>query len=142
MKLRESILNSKDRVGEILTHEDIPEWLEEGQTVKVQSISEATRRKLLKDCSDAEGNLDLEKFTPALLIETLVDPLNGQPVFSAADRDAVAAKSSIVVDRVGKVAMEVCGFADKAVMEKNSESREHERPSDSQSGSTKRSKKS
>lgn len=120
-RLRERILNAEDLGSEVMTQSDLPEWLEEGESVLVQSITEAVRRKLIADCSVEDGELDLAKFTPALLIETLADPITKKPIFSAADRDAVAAKSSVVVDRVAAVAMRVCGF-NRAVTEKNSAS--------------------
>lgn len=142
-RLRERILNAEDLASEILTHADIPLWLDEEETLLVQGTTEAVRRKLVKDCSGEDGELDLAKFTPALLIETMKDPITKKPIFSPADRDALAAKSSVVVDRVAAVAMRVCGF-NRSVTEKNSESRtdDSETASASRKPSTRASKKS
>lgn len=119
-KLRERILNAKDLGGETLTHKDLPEWLEEGESVLVQSITEATRRQLLKDCANDDGTTDEAKFTPALLIETLCDPTTKETIFARTDRDPLAGKSVVVIERVLKVALRVCGFTQPDVTEGNS----------------------
>lgn len=143
MKLREKILNAKDLGGETLTHKDLPEWLEEDESLLVQSITEATRRQLLRDCALEDGTTDEGKFTPALLIETLCDPVTKETIFARTDRDALAGKSVVVIERVLKVALRVCGFTQPEVAEGNSgPMQDSATASVLPSGSTRASKKS
>lgn len=112
--LREKILTANDLKSEMFTSKA---W---GVTVRVRGMTRERRAELTKDYSDEAGKLDTVKFAPALLIETMIDPLNDSPIFTEADRDALNKKSWQGIEEAIAVALRVCGFTDE-VVEKNSE---------------------
>lgn len=102
--LREKILAAQDIQSERI---HVPEWDVE---VEVRSMTGAERARVLKGGSDEEGNVDMEKLYPILLIETTYDPESGERIFSAADRDALNMKNSGALERIAKVAMRLSGI--------------------------------
>ena len=101
--LREKILAAKDIRSERV---HVPEW---GVEVEVRSMTGAQRARVLQGAT-VDGEVDLERLYPILLIETVYDPETGEPVFDAADRDALNAKNSGALERIAKVAMRLSGI--------------------------------
>lgn len=102
--LREKILAAKDIRSERV---HVPEW---GVEVEVRSMTGQQRAAVLKGGSGEDGEIDLERLYPILLIETTYDPESGDRVFSPADRDALNAKNSGALERIAKVAMRLSGI--------------------------------
>lgn len=102
--LRERILAAQDQKSELV---EVPEW---GVTVEVRSLSGKQRAHVLQTAVDRKGNTDLEKLYPALLVETVFDPEDGERVFRAEDRDAINARNSGALERVAQVAMRLSGI--------------------------------
>lgn len=102
--LREKILATQDIRSERI---HVSEW---GVEVEVRSMTGAERARVLKGGSDEDGNVDMEKLYPILLIETTYDPESSERIFSAADRDALNAKNSGALERIAKVAMRLSGI--------------------------------
>lgn len=101
--LRERILSAQDIQSERVY---VPEWDVE---VEVRSMTGAQRARVLQGAT-VDGEVDLERLYPILLIETVYDPETGEPVFEAADRDALNAKNSGALERIAKVAMRLSGI--------------------------------
>ena len=101
--LRERILSAQDIQSERV---HVPEWDVE---VEVRSMTGAQRARVLQGAT-VDGEVDLERLYPILLIETVYDPETGEPVFEAADRDALNAKNSGALERIAKVAMRLSGI--------------------------------
>src|SRR5690606_41990086 len=68
------------------------------------------RSRVLKGGTGADGEIDLERLYPILLIETTYDPESGERIFNPADRDALNAKNSGALERIAKVAMRLSGI--------------------------------
>ena len=101
--LRERILSAQDIQSERVY---VPEWDVE---VEVRSMTGAQRARVLQGAT-VDGEVDLERLYPILLIETVYDPETGDRVFSPADRDALNAKNSGALERIAKVAMRLSGI--------------------------------
>lgn len=101
--LRERILSAQDIQSERVY---VPEWDVE---VEVRSMTGAQRARVLQGAT-VDGEVDLERLYPILLIETVYDPETGEPVFEAADRDALNGKNSGALERIAKVAMRLSGI--------------------------------
>src|SRR5690606_39217406 len=102
--LRERILSAQDIRSERV---HVPEWDVE---VEVRSMTGAQRAAVLKGGTGADGEIDLERLYPILLIETTYDPESGERIFNPADRDALNAKNSGALERIAKVAMRLSGI--------------------------------
>src|SRR5690606_7303409 len=101
--LRERILSAQDIQSERV---HVPGWDVE---VEVRSMTGAQRARVLQGAT-VDGEVDLERLYPILLIETVYDPESGDRVFSPADRDALNAKNSGALERIAKVAMRLSGI--------------------------------
>lgn len=101
--LRERILSAQDIRSERVY---VPEWDVE---VEVRSMTGAQRARVLQGAT-VDGEVDLERLYPILLIETVYDPETGGPVFNPADRDALNSKNSGALERIAKVAMRLSGI--------------------------------
>src|SRR5690606_8056060 len=101
--LRERILSAQDIQSERV---HVPEWDVE---VEVRSMTGQQRAAVLKGAT-VDGEIDLEKLYPILLIETTYDPESGERIFNPADRDALNAKNSGALERIAKVAMRLSGI--------------------------------
>jgi hypothetical protein len=123
-KLREKILGAPDIKKELVR---VDEW---DVTVEVRTLTGAQMFEVKKGSSEIRKNEEEEdvevqdqaKLYAALLIASVFDPETGAPVFEAADRDAIIAKSFAVLDKVVTVAMRICGLTkpEQKAMEKNS----------------------
>jgi len=101
--LRERILSAQDIQSERV---HVPEWDVE---VEVRSMTGAQRARVLQGAT-VDGEIDLERLYPILLIETTYDPESGERIFNPADRDALNSKNSGALERIAKVAMRLSGI--------------------------------
>jgi hypothetical protein len=115
--LREKILGASDIRREQV---HVPEWEVE---VEVRGLTGAQRARLMKNSVDAKGAVDFERMYPELLIASTFEPETGEPLFTAADRDALSAKSGAALERIAQAAMRLSGLNPGAAenAEKNSE---------------------
>jgi len=111
MLLRDKILAAKDIQDEVV---DVPEW---GVKLLVRGLTGRQRARLLQNAVDANGNVDLERIYPELVIYSVYDPETGEQVFKPADRDALADKSGAALERIAQVAMRLSGLSANAVKE-------------------------
>lgn len=109
--LREKILNADDRKSELV---EVPEW---GVTVEARGLSGADRAAFLADAITDDGKVDFTRVWPNLLIAGVYDPESGEPVFEAADRDAINLKSAGVTERLAKIVQRLSGLDEDAVDE-------------------------
>lgn len=123
--LREKILNADDRRSEQV---DVPEW---GVTVEVRGLSGADRAAFLADAVTDEGKVDFTRVWPSLLIAGVYDPESGEPVFQAADRDAINAKSAGVTERLAKIVQRLSGLDEDAVAQGKGGSGKSRKPASS-----------
>ena len=104
-ELRKSILESDDIEEETI---EVPQW--DNAKILVRGMSGKARAGFLKRTS--KGNVvDLERFYPELIIATTFDPETpDEPLFEAADRDAISAKSGAALEAVSSVALRLSGM--------------------------------
>lgn len=90
--------------------------------VEVRGITAGGRGRLLNSARTDDGTLDFERYYAQLVIETAHDPASGQPLFGAADLDAVNALPAPVVQQLAEAAESLSGLGGGAaeVLEKNS----------------------
>jgi hypothetical protein len=97
---REEILQVKDLREEEI---EIPEW---GGSIVVRSLSGNARQKLVMNCMDKAGKMDIQKLYPMLLIAGCVEPQ-----FTKADTDGLNEKSAAALEKAGKAIMKLSGMA-------------------------------
>jgi len=109
VSLRDQILNADD-----LSYEDVevPEW---GVTVRVVSPTVRERARIVSAFMGPDGQVDIEKMYPTLVIATASDPESGERLFTAADAEALSGKSGAAVEVVAQAALRVSGMSDKPV---------------------------
>ena len=98
---RDEILAAQDLAAETV---DVPEW---GGAVKVRGLSGGARDSLEARFTDEKGRLDRDRFgrfRAAVAAASIVGP-DGSLLFSDADIEALAEKSSAALGRVFDVAM-------------------------------------
>jgi len=109
-QLRDTILNADDVHIEIV---DVPEW---GVKIGVKGLTLAEQTRFLNAVRERTGSpqadfrIDKNKFGPQLIIRCCVDPDTGEPVFEAADAQAIQAKSAKANSRIIKVATRLSGL--------------------------------
>lgn len=115
MSIREKLLGGNKPRSEVFEDAELE------VTAKVLGMSYEARTIFLRECMlpGSEDRLDMAIAAPRAIIETFVDPLNGQPVFTAADRGAIGALSPELVERMRVVVWRVIGL-DAGELEKNS----------------------
>lgn len=109
LSIRDTILAASDIKDELV---EVPEW---GVTVKVRGMSGAERATWLATAGNDKGGIDPARGYPALIVLCTSDPATGEPVFTAADRDALMLKSGEALDRVALAAMRLSGLTSGAV---------------------------
>lgn len=108
MNLRDKILAAKDIESQMV---EVPEW---DVTVEMRTPTVRTRGELIAEYMGDDAEIDYVRMYPALLVATAHDPETGDPLFTAADIDALAEKSAAAVERLGEVAVKMSGMEDAA----------------------------
>ena len=106
--IRETILAAVDVQTQEVT---VPEW---NVTVKVRGMTGAERAKFINDAGNDKGGIDPVRGYPSLVIQSAFDPATDEPIFTAADRDALMTKSGKAIDRVADVALVLSGLTPEA----------------------------
>ena len=107
MSLRDRILAADDIGKETIL---IEQW---GVELEVRTLSAFQRSRMLKTCTTPDGNVDLDRLYPMLVIATVFDPETGLQVFSEDDMQALQDKSASAVEVVAQKAMEMSGMTPK-----------------------------
>lgn len=105
---RDQVLSAADIQTEAV---DVPEW---GGTILVRGLTGAQRDELERFSVDVKGNgrisLKLANYRAKLVSLAAVDE-DGQPLFTAADVEALGKKSGVALDRVAEVAARLSGLS-------------------------------
>ena len=109
MSLRDRILSANDIATKVI---HVPLW---DVDLEIRTLSSLERTRMIKACTDKDGNVDLEKMYPLLVISSAHDPESGMKVFDHDDMVAVSDKSAAAIEMVAKVAMEMSGMNAEAI---------------------------
>lgn len=109
MSLRDRILAANDIATRTI---HVAQW---GVDLEIRTLSALERTRMIKACTDNEGNVDLEKMYPLLVIASAHDPETGAKVFDQNDMGVVADKSASAIEVVAKIAMEMSGMTGDAI---------------------------
>lgn len=112
--LRDKILAAPDIQSEAVF---IPAW---NVTVEVRGMTGQQRGAFLQEVMLKNGQMDFQKMYQLLLVLTVFDPENGEPIFKMGDLDAIGGKSGAALELVAQVSMRLSGLNPEQV-EKNSE---------------------
>ncbi len=109
MDIRQKILTAEDRGEKVL---EIPEW-----DVDVLILGLTAEQRV------ALGEGDANLIYLDVLVNCVHDPDTRKPLFTEADKSALAAKGSLVTNRIVNAALELSGLGEKSLKEaeKNSE---------------------
>ena len=107
-ELRKTILETDDIEREVI---EVPEWNTE---IEVRGMSSKERAKLLR-ASTRNGEVDMVRWFPDLIIATSYDPETGEKIFEPADRDAVNEKSGAAISAISEVAARLSGLGEADV---------------------------
>ena len=109
MSLRDRIQAANDIQNRMI---NVSQW---GVDLELRTLTAIERTRLVKSCTDDEGNVDLERMYPLLLIASCFDPETGDKVFDASDMEMLGDKSASAVEFVARQAMELSGMNAAAV---------------------------
>lgn len=115
--LREQIAETND---ESRTRITVPEW--GNVDLEIRSMSAGDRAMMLNRIMDDNGKLKTQHLYPQMLIKTVYDPTDGQPVFKSDDTDLINSKNASVVERIATAAMQTSGISEDAIEEKKDDS--------------------
>lgn len=104
MSLRDRILAANDIQGKSV---HVDEW---GVDLEVRTITSVERSRLVAMCTKEDGNVDMEKMYPLLIIAAVFDPETGEKVFLAEDMNLLQDKSASAIESVAKVVMQMSGM--------------------------------
>lgn len=116
MNRREKILNAADIKSEIVR---VDAW---DVDVEVRSLTLAQRAKVIEAARNEDGTQDDTKVHVPLIIATAFDPESKKPIFTEADRDALAEKNAAAIDQLAAVALRLSGMSqpEQETVRKNS----------------------
>lgn len=106
--LRERILSANDIRTEIV---EVPEW---GVSVEVRGLTARARAEVLQNSMDGRGSINFAKAYSLLVIACAMDPETHEPIFEAADRDALDTKAGGALERVALAAARLSGLDNEA----------------------------
>jgi hypothetical protein len=117
--LRDQILNFDDIQIEKLV---VSEW--GGIEIEVRGMSGKERAQFLRRITGGDGEVNIERFYPELIIATVFDPESGAKVFEGADRDVINTKSGAALEKIAQVAQRLSGLGSTDVEEAAGKSEE------------------
>lgn len=88
----------------------------EGVEVEVRSMSVADKARLLKNAA-VDGQIDVEKWYPWVVLTCCFDPETGDHAFSEADLDWLMSKSSDVIVDLAQKCLGVSGMGSDAAVD-------------------------
>lgn len=105
MNLRDKILAAKDIPSEELF---VKEW---GITVLVKGMTAGERITLMQNAFDQKTQqVNMAAVYPDVVVSCIHDPESGEPIFSAADKDALMGKSSAAIESIAAVGLRLSGI--------------------------------
>lgn len=107
--LRTKILEANDTTKEMV---EIPEW---DCSIEVRSMTGAARANIMALSLGADGEADISRVYPEVIIGCSFDPETGEPLFTSEDRDLLMSKNAAALDRVAAIASQLSGFAEKSI---------------------------
>lgn len=116
MSLRDRILAADDIGRDTI---DVPQW---GVTVEVRTMSAGQRSRMIQSCTLPDGNIDLDRLYPMLIIATVFDPETGAQVFGPDDAPMLQDKSAASIEFVAQRAMQMSGMSAKAADDEGKDS--------------------
>jgi len=102
--LRQAILAKDDIRSEKLY---IEEWDTE---ILVRGLSGKARAIMLNTCMDKDGNADISKLYPFLIVECCYDPESRERIFEDTDKDIVFEKSGEAQEKIAAKVMDISGL--------------------------------
>ena len=108
MELREQILAMDDIESEIV---EVPQW--DNVKIEVRAMTARERAQMFRGAVDEEGEVDMERMYPELVIASCYDPDTGRPVFTSDDREQLLNKSGAALEKLAMSAIHMSGM-DKA----------------------------
>lgn len=111
MSLKDTIFAVDDISKELLT---VPEW---GLDVEIRSMSVRERTKAMQSWTASDGEVDLERFYPAILAASVYDPETGEKVFDETDVEKLIDRNAAAIERIARVATRLSGMGPEAVDE-------------------------
>lgn len=109
MSLRDRILSANDIQGNTI---HVESW---GVELEVRTITAVERSRLVSMCTKEDGNVDMEKMYPLLIIAAVFDPETNDKVFTADDMLLLQDKSASAIEFVAQEVMRMSGMLPKAV---------------------------
>lgn len=86
--------------------------------VELRTITAKARGRMLREFSDTEtGEIDVEKFYPAIIVAAAFDPETGEKLFDPGDVSWLGEKSGTAVEFLAQAAMELNGMRGDSVDE-------------------------
>ncbi len=107
MSLKDLILTSDDISVEVV---NVPEW---GAKVELRGMDVDSFTGIQKAAVQPDGSTDLRQVYLSMLVAGVYDPETGQPVFTEADKPALAGKSMRVIERLVAVLNRLSGMGEK-----------------------------
>lgn len=105
MSLRDKILAAKDIPSEELL---VKEW---GITVLVKGMTAGERITLMQNAFDQKTQqVNMAAVYPDVVVSCIHDPASGEPIFTAADKEALMAKSSAAIESIAAVGLRLSGI--------------------------------
>jgi hypothetical protein len=109
MSLRDRILAADDIGREII---NVPQW---NLDIEVRTMSAVQRSQMLQTSTLENGNVDLDRLYPMLIIATVFDPETGARAFDKEDMVLLQEKSAAAIEFVAQKAMQMSGMVAKAI---------------------------
>lgn len=111
MSLRDRIIAADDIGRETIT---VPQWNAE---IEIRTMSAGQRSRMIAAAANGNGDIDLDRLYPMLIIATAFDPETGAQVFDENDMALLQEKSAAAVEFVAQHAMRMSGMSAKAIDE-------------------------
>ena len=108
VSLKDLILTSNDITIEQVP---VPEW---GVTVELRSLDVDSFTAIQRASATGSGDTDLRQVYLSMIVAGVYDPETGQPVFTDADKPALAQKSMQVTERLVSALSRLSGMGEKA----------------------------
>jgi hypothetical protein len=112
--LAERILATVDMRSEIV---ETPEWGEVTESLEVRSMTGLERAGMLEQFMGPDGELDVKRLYPSLLVACVFDPETGEKVFTADMSEQLNGKNAAVLERLAQAAMRLSGMTQAAADE-------------------------
>ena len=107
--IRSKVLLANDIGSKLM---EVPEW---GVTIEVRSMTAKERAYVQMASRNEDGEPNLDRLYPLLVIYSAYDPESGERIFDEGDVGALATKNGKVMEELASVAMTISGMNEDAV---------------------------